>query len=75
MAKKKIIDGEDFIEVNPLNGEKFIRIKGVNKTPVIDIKEVKIIGKIQETKEEIELSMDKKVFFEWLDKLKKGEKQ
>ncbi len=71
MVKKKIIDGATMIVSSPVSGSKYIRIAGVNEdAPTIDINEVKIIGKIQETKEEIELSMDKKVFFEWVDKLR-----
>jgi len=38
---------------------------------IIDIECVKIIGKIKGIKENIELIMDKDVFLEWKDKLKK----
>ena len=73
MAKKKIIDGKDMVEINPRDGSKYIRLKGKNvNMPTIEIKEVKIIGKLQDTFENIELLMSKKVFFEWINKLRKS---
>jgi hypothetical protein len=75
MSKKKIIDGNDLIEVSPVSGDKYIRIRESQKMPTIDIKEVKIIGKLQDTKEDIELSMNRKLFFEWVDKLKQLKKE
>ncbi len=71
MSKKiRIIDGDSLVRVNPDTGQKYIRIKGEEQINIINIKEVKIYGNIKGIKEKIELIMDKKIFFEWVAKIK-----
>lgn len=73
--KKKIIDGDTLVLSSPVSGAKYIRVAGINapeKRPTnnLIIKEVKFIGKVKGIKEDVELSMNKKMFFEWINKIK-----
>ncbi len=76
---KRIIDGDTLIVDNPVNGSRHIDfsligkegiiVYNIDEMPIVDIKKVKIIGKIRGEKKDIELSMSKKIFFDWIDKL------
>ena len=69
--EKKIIDGFDLVK-NTESGKQYIQINPMSGEKIndIEVEMVKIIGKLNGTEEQIELVMDKKVFFEWVDKLK-----
>ena len=69
MVKKRIIDWDELIAYDPVSGKPYIELIRINDMPLIDIKEVKILGKIRGEKKDIELSMSKKIFFDWIDKL------
>jgi len=67
---KKRIDGNKYIKVNN-KGNKYISLpkyweKGIN---TFFIEKVKLIGKTKD-KKDLEIEMDEKQFFEWLDKIK-----
>jgi len=68
---KKIIDAENMIVSSPLSGSKYIRIQSKKEdVNTLEVKEMRLVGKIKGVKEEVELVFDRKMFFDWIDKLK-----
>lgn len=53
-------------------GKEGIRVYNIDDMPIVDIKKVKIFGKIRGEKKDIELSMSKKIFSDWIEKLRKS---
>ncbi len=70
---KRVISEGNGMSVKTKNGNhKSINILLEEEINTIRIKEVKIIGKVQGEKNDVEISMSKKLFFEWINKIKHG---
>ena len=75
MTKKKI-NAEEFSK--QIKKDKWLvelPVEDKKKINLMKIEAVKLIGKIKGIKEDIELIMDKKTFFDWIEKLKEAKEK